>query len=448
MSSALAIASVTAVMKDLLNNGLIDHNVASTVGNVSVTALAPDRVDEIQANNQSSHLNLFLYQVTPNTAWRNVALPSRDTRGDRVSNPPLALDLHYLLTAYGAFDLHAEILLGYGMQLLHETPVLTRNAIRTALAPPPVVGGGGGLPVELQSLATSELADQVEMVKISPETLNTEEISRLWTALQAHYRPTAAYQVTVVLIESKHATKTPLPVRERMIYTVPFQQPLILEIRSQKTSADPIVAGQPILAGHNLVLVGQRLRAEDVRVEIAEIETMPADADISDTQILVTVPASLLCGLHVVRVVHPRMMGSPPTPHRGVESNLAAFLLRPRLTSVTAANVQGAGSSPRSADVTVNVEPAVGDEQRVLLLLNRLASSSSPAEENASYSFSAPSRLPPSPLPGTPGTTNTLTIPIQGVKAGTYLVRLQVDGADSPLIDVGGQFVSPQVILP
>jgi hypothetical protein len=447
VSSALAIASVTAVMKDLLNNGLIDHNLADTVGNVDVSALAPDRVDQILANKESSRLNLFLYQVTPNTGWRNASLPSRDARGERVSNPPLALDLHYLLTAYGAFDLHAEILLGYGMQLLHETPVLTRNAIRTALALPPVVGSGG-LPTELQSLATSELADQIEMVKITPETLNTEEISRLWTALQAHYRPTAAYQATVVLIESKQSTKTPLPVRQRLIYAVPFQQPLILEIRSQQTPGGPIVPGQPILAGHTLVLVGQRLRSEDVRVEVADIETVPADADISDTQILVAVPAGLRCGLHAIRVIHRRMMGSPPAPHRGVESNMAAFLLRPRITSVTAANVQGAGSEARSADLTVTVDPAVGDEQRVLLLLNRLASSSGPAEENASYSFQAPSRLPPSPPPGPSGTTGSLTIPIQGVKPGTYLVRLQVDGADSILSEAGGPFVSPHVILP
>ena len=31
MSNALAIASVTAVLKDLLNNGLIDHNVSKAL---------------------------------------------------------------------------------------------------------------------------------------------------------------------------------------------------------------------------------------------------------------------------------------------------------------------------------------------------------------------------------------------------------------------------------
>ena len=42
MSTALAIASVTYVLKDLLNNGLIDHDVSSAVGNVVVTTLPPE----------------------------------------------------------------------------------------------------------------------------------------------------------------------------------------------------------------------------------------------------------------------------------------------------------------------------------------------------------------------------------------------------------------------
>ncbi len=44
MSTALAIASVTAVLKDLLNNGVVDHNVQPLVGDVTVSALAPDRI--------------------------------------------------------------------------------------------------------------------------------------------------------------------------------------------------------------------------------------------------------------------------------------------------------------------------------------------------------------------------------------------------------------------
>ena len=155
MGNALAIAAVTAVLKDLLNNGLIDHNVTGAVGgNVTVSALPPDRVFA-PGTQEGNQLNLFLYQVAPNIGWRNVGLPSRDERGERLSNPPLALDLHYLLTAYGAEDLHAELLLGYAMQLLHETPVLTRKSIRTALQPSPF--NGAILPRARGSISASRM---------------------------------------------------------------------------------------------------------------------------------------------------------------------------------------------------------------------------------------------------------------------------------------------------
>lgn len=455
MSNALAIASVTAVLKDLLNNGLIDHDATSTLGNVTVSALSPDRIDTTTLN-QTSQLNLFLYQVTPNIGWRNVGLPARNSEGERISNPPLALNLHYLLTAYGALEFHAEILLGYSMQLLHETPILTRTAIRTALAPPTAVSGGSGLPAPMRALFTSELAEQVEQIKITPETLNTEEISRMWTAFQAHYRPSAAYQVSVVLIESKQSTRSVLPVRARKIYAIPFIHPVIQEIKSQAKPGDPILSNQPILAGQNLVLTGTELKSDFLRVNIGGIETAPKRADVSGEQIIIAIPPTLEAGVQGVQVLHLRSLGSPPALHRGVESNLAAFVLRPDIQAINVNNVQGAGNDPRSADITVTVNPAIGDRQRVALLLNEfvpitsppLTSPPAPARAEA-YSFIAPSRVTLSPPSGPPGSSNSITIPVKGVKAGDYLVRIQIDGAESPLeSDASGGYADPQVTIP
>jgi len=149
MSNALAIASVSFVIVDLLNNGLIDRDISSSIGDVLVSALPPDKVDAMQQHGKSQ-LNLFLYNITQNSAWRNIDYPSFDSNGDRIKNPPLALDLHYLLTAYGAEQYHSEILLGYGMQLLHETPVLPRSAIQQSLSgPTQVQEGASGLPVAI-----------------------------------------------------------------------------------------------------------------------------------------------------------------------------------------------------------------------------------------------------------------------------------------------------------
>lgn len=219
MSSALAIASVTQVLKDLLNNGLIDHDITGIVnGNVKVTALPPDLVTT--SNDEPAQLNIFMVHVSPNTGWVNQHYPSRNYSGERITNPPLALDLHYLLTAWCSNELHSEILLGYGMQLMHENPVLTREAIRKSLLLPGGISTAG-LPLNLQSLSGSGLEKQVEMVKIIPESLTMEEMARIWSALQTKYRPSAAYQVSVVLIESEIPTQPVLPVQERHIQVRP-----------------------------------------------------------------------------------------------------------------------------------------------------------------------------------------------------------------------------------
>ena len=446
MSSALAIASVTHVLKDLLNNGLSDHDLSSTLGNVMVTALPPDRIDTT-TQNQQSQLNLYMYRVTPNQGWRNVGLPSRDGRGERLTNPPLALDLHYLLTAYGANELHTEILLGYGMQLLHETPALARDAIRRSLSPQTIVPGGG-LPPELQALHTSELAEQIEQIKMTPESLSTEEISKLWAAFQSKYRPTAAYQAAVVLIESRKSTKSALPVRGRKIYAMPFRQPLIEKIMSQTQTGDPIVEHQPILDGYNLVIAGKQLRGDALLVNVGGIEVTPAIGDINDTQIIFPLPAALNAGVQGVQVVHQKLMGSPPLPHRGVESNVEAFVLSPRIETINVSNVQATGNNLHSADLNLTVKPAVGNKQRVILLLNEYSSAplSPPVTTPPlSYSFSAPPMAVLSP----PAPTENITIPISGVNAGTYLARIQVDGAESPLgTDSAGRYDSPQVTIP
>jgi hypothetical protein len=120
---------------------------------------------------ENTQLNLFLHQVTPNQGWRNDRLPSRDPSGrHRLTNPPLALDLHYLLSARGAEELHAEILLGYAMQLLHESPVLLRSAITTALNPSPPVGST--LPPALRALAERMLVHVDHTFEGNPDPID------------------------------------------------------------------------------------------------------------------------------------------------------------------------------------------------------------------------------------------------------------------------------------
>jgi hypothetical protein len=452
MSNALAVASVSFVLVDLLNNGLIDRDISASLGDVAVTALAPDKIDAAQSGGQNqSQLNLFLYNITQNQGWRNVGYPSRDSNGDRIDNPPLALDLHYLLTAYGAEPFHAEVLLGYGMQLFHETPVLPRAAILKSLsAPTQVTEGSSGLPVSLLNLFTSGLADQVEQIKIWPQTLTTEEISRLWTAFQAKYRPTAAYQASVVLIQSHASTKSALPVQRRTVTAVPFNKPVISQVLSLSNTSPPIEGDQAILPGYSLVIQGSQLKgAESTSVIIAGEEVFPASADIISTKITVPIPADTPAGTQTVQVVQQMLLGSPLAPHRGVESDAASFVLHPVIQHIGLSS----GTSPITGlpvtQMDITLDPPVSSSQNVVLLLNQVPPAGSPPASPLSYSFLAPpmySLLSPPAAPPPP--SHVIHIPYLGVVPGQYLVRVQVDGAESLLTqDSNGVFNGPQVTL-
>ncbi len=196
MSSALAIASMTYVLKSLLDNRLVQSGVTASVGEVTVTALPPDRITT--GADERSQINLFLYRVTPHTAWRGARIGIGELPHDTVV-PSLAFDLYYLITAYGERDFQAETLLGYALQLLMETPVLSRAMIRSALAA--TTSGVSGAAHEM--FAASGLADQEGDVTLAAEFLNTEEAARLWTALQAKYRPSAAYKVSSVVVAGR-----------------------------------------------------------------------------------------------------------------------------------------------------------------------------------------------------------------------------------------------------
>lgn len=432
MSSPLAIAGVTRLLMDLLNNGLIDGDISSVVGNVTVSALPPDRID---TGNEPTQLNLFMYQTTPNTGWNNIGFPSFNSGGERINNPPLALNLHYMLSAFGSTELHGEILLGYAMQLFHDHPVLAREEIRNALLGATV--GGNGLTPELEALQSVKLDEQVESIKVTPEYLSTEELSKLWAAFQTNYRPSAFYRVTVILIESYKSTKMALPVTQRNIVAFPFVKPTITGLSSRISTTDPFQKNQKILIGHELAIEGYDLKNDHVSVRIDKNEITPDPDNISPKRIIIGLPTDLQSGIHGIQVVHSIMIGSPPESRYGAQSNLEAFVLSPEITNVNVTDVTVSGST-RSAVLHITVNPPIDPKQNVILILNNPAGS-------GSYSFLVD--LPPQ---SPPGPVSDFDVPVENVLPGDYLVRLQVDGAESPLgKDSNGQFNSPLAsILP
>src|SRR3984893_18753467 len=115
MSNSLAIAAVTATLRKLLEDGVRD------VPGAVASTQPPDKVTT------TNLVNLFLYQTVINAAWRNRDMP-RQLKTGEPGQPPLALTLYYLLTAYGEGDdfqtVDGHRLLGPAMRVIHDNPVL------------------------------------------------------------------------------------------------------------------------------------------------------------------------------------------------------------------------------------------------------------------------------------------------------------------------------------
>jgi hypothetical protein len=395
MSNFLAIATVTEALKQML-----DATVGRDVPGANATAVRP-------AESGDKGVNIYLYQVGPNSSWRNEDLPTRRDDSTLAQRPRAALDLHYLLTFYGEeAHLEPQRLLGSVVSTLHAQPVLTRQRIRDAISN-----------AENGFLNGSDLAEEIELVKFTPIPLSLEELYNLWSGFfQTSYSLSVAYQASVVFVEGAEIPQRALPVLERSLYVATFRQPLIEQVTSQEGS------NQPIVFGSTLVIKGKRLRGEVTRVLMGGTEVEPEE--VNDMQISLALPASLRSGVQSLQVVHPMMMGTPPEAHRGVESNVAAFVLRPTITSIN------------DATKVVSISPTIGQRQRVVIILNELTE----LAENtpAAYTFVLPSR---------DADTNEITIPISGVKAGTYLVRVQVDGAESLLDVEDGAYAGPKVVI-
>ncbi len=203
MSSQLIFIAVTAVLKDLLENGLVESAaIMSSLGDLKVTTEPPDRIS-VGIDDQTQ-LNLFLYQMTQNRNTDWIAQKRRGDRNQSAENPgseksPLGLNLHYLLTAYGSKDFQTEWILGHAMQVLRDVQI-TRDISRRSLKHI-ADNTDGFLAQALAKTSITDLCEQVGEIKIYPKFFNTEEMSKLWSFLHASYRPSIAYEVSTVLIE-------------------------------------------------------------------------------------------------------------------------------------------------------------------------------------------------------------------------------------------------------
>lgn len=409
MSNGLAIAAVTSALRYLLDWALQDPH-PGPVGGARVTTRHPHQLTE-PGTTPEPMLNVFLYQVTPNHAWNLADLPTRNGDGALSRRPVAALDLHYLISCQGQDEsLDAQRLLGRAVLALATTPVLTRDVLTAAVA-------AYETEPETTFLADVDLADQVELVKLSPTVMSMEETSRLWSVLlQTPYLLSVTYLATVVLIEAEVTPQPALPVRFRNLTVTAEGPPVLAAIRPDPP--DEIVTG-----GTDLVLTGSNLAGPTTFVRIGRAVLTPTEVPTAQ-QVRVTVDDTVAAGLYGARVLHRSVPGVAPARTLAA-SNALPLLVRPTVTV----------GAVTPAQFTVTLQPPLAAGQRATVTLTTMPGQPGPPQ-------TVTVRLAPATVP-----QPTLTILRSGIPDGTWLVRVQVDGVDSQPELVGETYGAPALAL-
>jgi hypothetical protein len=402
MSNQFAIAAVTRTLRNLLNP-IISGDYSEVpedsrpTAEILITTLPLDKARN--GDDSRNQLNLFLYHTAPNTAWRNMNIPQRVRPGE-TGFPPLALNLHYIITAYGQEnnELVAHLLLGMAMGILHDHAILDRDEVETAFA-------------------LSDLHKQIERIRLNPQSISLDETSKLWTGFQAEYRLSAAYEASVVLIDSLRPSKTPLPVLRRGsedqgVHTLASPAPILYTVAppNSKSSADLgdilTITGRSLDSAHLTVRFHNPLLAEPIEIApLAGSTGSQMQVQIPDPADDPNVPSQWAVGFYTLAIVVQRPDLPPWT------TNQLPFALAPQVTSL-APNVVAQGDLP--AVLTLTCIPQIRHDQRVTLLFGN-------------------QEIPVDTIntPADPTAETTLTATINNVEPGVYVVRLRVDGADS-----------------
>lgn len=389
MSSPAALATVTATLQHLLTG---------IVPGATVTTQPPSTA---RNGGNGPQINIFLYGIYYNTAFTNTPLPGTARNGEHAC-PPLPLVLKYLITAYGLNDddISGQQLMGQAMSLLHDHPLLGRADIE-GITP------------------DSNLHRQIERIRITPDALSLDDMSKLWSSFQsAEYRLSMGYEISVVLIESSRPSRTPLPVLKRGMhdrgpsvqaglaaFTPDFPTLTHIKLPNEQASA---------MLGDTLTLSGYYLDGDKVTVRFAHPE-LP-------DPILVTVldggtthqlsmqipdnPADWLVGLYSVEVI----INKAGEPDR--ITNVRPLLLGPRIITITPENPIARDGSG-GATLILTASPQVRIDQRASLLLGDREVL---AEKRANQS-------------------DSLTFIVKDAPVGSRHIRLRVDGIDSVLVN-------------
>jgi hypothetical protein len=193
MGTYTVIAETSELLVELLRDRIQRRPDAIDVDRNKIALTSPNNIEE----DADVRLSLYLYSVGKNDVM-NTRTREYDTDDETAREPPLALDLHYLLTAYPAggngdptpetADQHR--LLGLAIQTLNDNGILDGQEF-------------GGRQFDRD-------------VSITLQTETTEEVMDIWfnAVGEKPYHLSVAYTVSPILVDSRIEERIP-PVEGR-----------------------------------------------------------------------------------------------------------------------------------------------------------------------------------------------------------------------------------------
>lgn len=382
MTTGEAIAAVTRTLQALL---------VGATPNVSMMPLDKAR-DGAAAGEQ---LNLFLYNTPVAAAFRN-----SDAAGLRPGEsgfPPLPLSMHYLITAYGPDEAAAHRVLGAAMAILHDHMLLSPQEIRDANPNDQAAG----------------LDTQAERVRITPLPLSPHDMFELWSGFATSYRVSAAYEASVVLIDSVKPRRTPLPVLRRGPTAVTGGAPDITTVLPPARATISTLGTTATVVGSNL---GSITGIELTHPLLVTVKKLSPDV-LNDKECQVQLPGDAAAALSWPAGFYDVQAVTERAEQPRLVSKTRSMGLGPTITVTSPTAPVPAG------DVTVEVEctPQIHPGQTVQMMLD--------SHDAAELTVTTP---PP------PAHHSVVSATFTQVISGTYTVRLRVDRADSDPVSYTG----------
>ncbi len=264
MSTSTAIGMVSESLRNLL----VGEMTLTPAPNVTV--LAPD-----ESGGGSRRVNLFLYKAQENASLKNMDWQAKRGDSSQLVPPPLSLNLFYLMTPYAPNDPQsgnsaAHEILGEAMRVFYENPIITEEYL------------------------VEGLLNAQHQVKIMLNTLDLEELSRVWNTFTQPFRLSVLYEVSVVQIDMLTESERAMAARVRTIgipdIRAPYNPPVV-------NTLSP-VSGP---AGTTLTFSGKNLSGWRAYITLMR-NTIVDGVEITGDSFDVTLAGDLEVGFHEIRV--------------------------------------------------------------------------------------------------------------------------------------------------